>query len=105
MTTAEGSAAAPQAARWRLVAVGRDLPGRDDRIQGVAALVILLVFGKGVDTDAVFAAYGLYGVIVHVSDAAPDRRRALLEGPSPWEAFDRFLGPASGSCSSPLPRS
>src|SRR3954470_17482118 len=31
-------------------------------IQGVAALAILVTFGKGVETDAVFAAYGVYGM-------------------------------------------
>ena len=66
-------------------------------IQGVAALVILLVFGKGVDTDAVFAAYGLYGVIVLMCQTLRLTVVArLMEGSTPWEAFDRFLGAGLG---------
>ncbi len=62
-------------------------------VQGVAALVILLLFGKGTDTDAVFAAYGVYGVIVLMCQTLRLTVVArLLDGPSPWAAFDRFLG-------------
>ena len=62
-------------------------------IQGIAALVILLLFGKGTDTDAVFAAYGLYGVIVLMCQTLRLTVVArLMEGASPWPAFDRFLG-------------
>jgi peptidoglycan biosynthesis protein MviN/MurJ (putative lipid II flippase) len=64
-------------------------------VQGVAALLILLLFGKGTDTDAVFAAYGLFGVIVLMCQTlrltvVP----RLVEARSPWETFDRFLGAA-----------
>jgi peptidoglycan biosynthesis protein MviN/MurJ (putative lipid II flippase) len=62
-------------------------------VQGVAALLILLLFGKGTDTDAVFAAYGIYGVIVLMCQTLRLTVVArLLEGPSPWAAFDRYLG-------------
>lgn len=62
-------------------------------VQGLAALVILLLFGKGTDTDAVFAAYGVYGVVVLMCQTLRLTVVArLLEAPSPWAAFDRFLG-------------
>lgn len=62
-------------------------------VQGVAALLILLLFGKGSDTDAVFAAYGVYGVIVLMCQTLRLTVVArLVDGPSPWAAFDRFLG-------------
>ena len=62
-------------------------------VQGIAALVILLLFGKGSDTDAVFAAYGLYGVVVLMCQTLRLTVVArLVEEPSPWAAFDRFLG-------------
>jgi peptidoglycan biosynthesis protein MviN/MurJ (putative lipid II flippase) len=62
-------------------------------VQGIAALVILLLFGKGSDTDAVFAAYGLYGVVVLMCQTLRLTVVArLVEGSSPWAAFDRFLG-------------
>jgi peptidoglycan biosynthesis protein MviN/MurJ (putative lipid II flippase) len=66
-------------------------------VQGIAALVILLLFGKGTDTDAVFAAYGVYGVIVLMCQTLRLTVVArLLDGPSPWAAFDRFLGAGLG---------
>lgn len=66
-------------------------------MQGIAALVILLVFGKGTDTDAVFAAYGLYGLVVLMCQTLRLSVVArLAEGPSPWAAFDRLLG--AGLC-------
>jgi peptidoglycan biosynthesis protein MviN/MurJ (putative lipid II flippase) len=62
-------------------------------VQGIAALVILLLFGKGADTDAVFAAYGVYGLIVLMCQTLRLTVVArLLDGPSPWAAFDRLLG-------------
>jgi peptidoglycan biosynthesis protein MviN/MurJ (putative lipid II flippase) len=64
-------------------------------IQGVAALAILLTFGKGADTDAVFAAYGVYGVLVVMCQTVRLTVVArVVESPSPWAAFDRFLGAA-----------
>jgi peptidoglycan biosynthesis protein MviN/MurJ (putative lipid II flippase) len=62
-------------------------------IQGVAALAILLTFGKGADTDAVFAAYGVYGVLVVMCQTLRLTVVArVVESPSAWAAFDRFLG-------------
>jgi hypothetical protein len=62
-------------------------------VQGLAALVILLIFGKGTDTDAVFAAYGVYGLIVLMCQSLRLTVVArLLASDSPWTAFDRFLG-------------
>ncbi|MEA2267547.1 MAG: hypothetical protein QOC64_157 [Solirubrobacteraceae bacterium] len=62
-------------------------------IQGLAALAILLTFGKGADTDAVFAAYGVYGVLVVMCQTLRLTVVArVVESPSPWAAFDRFLG-------------
>src|SRR3954465_12535040 len=62
-------------------------------IQGVAALAILLTFGKGVETDAVFAAYGVYGMLVVMCQTLRLTVVArIVESPSPHAAFDRFLG-------------
>src|SRR3954451_738520 len=62
-------------------------------IQGIAALAILVTFGKGADTDAVFAAYGVYGVLVVMCQTLRLTVVArVVESPSPWAAFDRFLG-------------
>ena len=62
-------------------------------VQGLAALVILVIFGKSTDTDAVFAAYGVYGVIVLMCQSLRLTVVArLMESDSPWAAFDRFLG-------------
>ena len=62
-------------------------------IQGVAALAILLTFGKGVETDAVFAAYGVYGMLVVMCQTLRLTVVArIVESPSPDAAFDRFLG-------------
>jgi peptidoglycan biosynthesis protein MviN/MurJ (putative lipid II flippase) len=62
-------------------------------IQGIAALAILLTFGKGADTDAVFAAYGVYGMLVVMCQTLRLTVVArIVESPSPHAAFDRFLG-------------
>jgi peptidoglycan biosynthesis protein MviN/MurJ (putative lipid II flippase) len=62
-------------------------------IQGIAAFVILLRFGKGADTDAVFAAYGVYGVLLIICQTLRLTVVArVVESPSRWAAFDRFLG-------------
>jgi peptidoglycan biosynthesis protein MviN/MurJ (putative lipid II flippase) len=64
-------------------------------IQGLAALAILLTFGKGADTDAVFAAYGVYGALVVMCQTLRLTVVArVVESPSLWAAFDRFLGAA-----------
>jgi peptidoglycan biosynthesis protein MviN/MurJ (putative lipid II flippase) len=66
-------------------------------IQGVAALVILLIFGKSADTDAVFAAYGVYGVLVVMCQTLRLTVVArIVESPSPPAALDRFLGAGLG---------
>jgi peptidoglycan biosynthesis protein MviN/MurJ (putative lipid II flippase) len=62
-------------------------------VQGLAALVILVLFGKGTDTDAVFAAYGVYGVVVLMCQSLRLTVVArLVESDTPWQTFDRFLG-------------
>jgi peptidoglycan biosynthesis protein MviN/MurJ (putative lipid II flippase) len=62
-------------------------------IQGIAALAILVTFGKGADTDAVFAAYGVYGILVVMCQTLRLTVVArIVESPSPHAAFDRFLG-------------
>jgi hypothetical protein len=62
-------------------------------VQALAALAILLRFGKGVDTDAVFAAYGVYGVLMLMCQTLRLTVVArVLESPSQWAAVDRFLG-------------
>jgi peptidoglycan biosynthesis protein MviN/MurJ (putative lipid II flippase) len=66
-------------------------------IQGVAALAILVTFGKGVETDAVFAAYGVYGMLVVMCQTLRLTVVArIVESPSPNAAFDRFLGAGLG---------
>src|SRR3954447_6028012 len=66
-------------------------------IQGVAALAILVTFGKGVETDAVFAAYGVYGMLVVMCQTLRLTVVArIVESPSPDAAFDRFLGAGLG---------
>ncbi|HEX8075275.1 MAG TPA: lipid II flippase MurJ [Thermoleophilaceae bacterium] len=63
---------------------------------GVVALIIQLRFGKDAETDGLFAAYGVYGilVVVAVSFRATIVAR-LVEGPSLFEALDRYLGAAT----------
>ncbi|MFL5780379.1 MAG: lipid II flippase MurJ [Thermoleophilaceae bacterium] len=59
----------------------------------VIALVILLRFGKDAGTDGLFAAYGVYGVLVVVAQSFRTTIVArLAEGPSPFAALDRYLG-------------
>jgi peptidoglycan biosynthesis protein MviN/MurJ (putative lipid II flippase) len=57
------------------------------------ALVILVRFGKTEATDGLFAAYGMYGVVVVVAQSfritVPAR---MVEGPSLFGALDRYLG-------------
>ncbi len=62
-------------------------------VQALAALAILLRFGKGVDTDAVFAAYGVYGVLMLMCQTLRLTVVArVVQSPSQWAAVDRFLG-------------
>src|SRR3954452_371492 len=66
-------------------------------IQGVAAIAILLTFGRGADTDAEVAAYGVYGVPVVICQTLRLTIVArMVESPSPWAAPDRFLRAALG---------
>lgn len=59
----------------------------------VIALVILLRFGKDAETDGLFAAYGVYGVVVVVAQSFRTTIVArLAEGPTPFAALDRYLG-------------
>jgi peptidoglycan biosynthesis protein MviN/MurJ (putative lipid II flippase) len=57
------------------------------------ALVILLRFGKNRETDGLFAAYGVYGIVVVVAQTFRTTVVArLVESPSLFAALDRYLG-------------
>lgn len=57
------------------------------------AVVILLRFGKDADTDGLFAAYGVYGVMVVIAQSFRTTIVArLVEGRSLFAALDRHLG-------------
>lgn len=57
------------------------------------AVVILLRFGKDTETDGLFAAYGVYGVLVVIAQSFRTTVVArLVEGGSLFEALDRYLG-------------
>jgi peptidoglycan biosynthesis protein MviN/MurJ (putative lipid II flippase) len=57
------------------------------------AVVILLRFGKDVETDGLFAAYGVYGVLVVIAQSFRTTIVArLVEGRSLFAALDRHLG-------------
>lgn len=59
----------------------------------VIALVILLRFGKDAETDGLFAAYGVYGVLVVVAQSFRTTIVArLAEDRSTFAALDRYLG-------------
>jgi peptidoglycan biosynthesis protein MviN/MurJ (putative lipid II flippase) len=59
----------------------------------VIALVILLRFGKNRETDGLFAAYGVYGVLVVIAQTFRTTIVArLVEGSSLFAALDRYLG-------------
>jgi peptidoglycan biosynthesis protein MviN/MurJ (putative lipid II flippase) len=84
----QGSGSMASSSLWAAVSLVATLG-----VQGLAALVILVLFGKGTDTDAVFAAYGVYGVIVLMCQSLRLTVVArLMESGTPWSAFDRFLG-------------
>ena len=60
---------------------------------GLAAIIVLLRFGKGADTDAVFAAYGVYGALLVMCLSLRTTVVArVVESSSEWAGFDRFLG-------------
>ncbi len=57
------------------------------------ALLVLFVFGKTPKTDGLFTAYGVYGVLLMLAQSLRTTVVArLVEAPSLWEAFDRYLG-------------
>src|SRR5918911_2571503 len=57
------------------------------------AIVILLRFGKDAETDGLFAAYGVYGIVVVVAQSFRTTIVArLLEGPSLFGALNSHLG-------------
>lgn len=61
----------------------------------VVALIVQLRFGKDAETDGLFAAYGVYGVITVVAASFRSTIVArLVEGPSLFAALDRYLGAA-----------
>ena len=59
------------------------------------ALLVLFVFGTTPKTDGLFTAYGVYGVLLMLAQSLRTTIVArLVEAPSLWEAFDRYLGAA-----------
>jgi CDP-diglyceride synthetase len=57
------------------------------------ALVILLRFGKDAETDGLFAAYGVYGIVVVIAQSFRTTIVArLVEGPSLFASLNRHLG-------------
>src|ERR687884_1093412 len=57
------------------------------------AVVILLRFGKDSETDGLFAAYGVYGIVVVIAQSFRTTIVArLVEGRSLFDALDRHLG-------------
>jgi peptidoglycan biosynthesis protein MviN/MurJ (putative lipid II flippase) len=61
-------------------------------IGAVLAVFIVLKFGKNAETDALFAAYGVYGFIVLVANSTRVTVVArLVAAPSLFQAVDRFL--------------
>jgi peptidoglycan biosynthesis protein MviN/MurJ (putative lipid II flippase) len=59
----------------------------------VIAVVILLRFGKDVETDGLFAAYGVYGILVVIAQSFRTTIVArLVEGRSLFAELDRHLG-------------
>ena len=57
------------------------------------ALVILLRFGKDAETDGLFAAYGVYGIVVVIAQSFRTTIVArLVEGPSVFRALNAHLG-------------
>jgi peptidoglycan biosynthesis protein MviN/MurJ (putative lipid II flippase) len=65
-------------------------------IGGLLAIVVLLEFGKGPDTDGFFAAYGSYAVLLTVAQSLRASVVArLVERGTLHENLDRFLGAAA----------
>jgi hypothetical protein len=59
----------------------------------VLALVVLFVFGKTAKTDGLFTAYGVYGILLMLSQSLRTTIVArLVEAPSLWRAFDGYMG-------------
>jgi peptidoglycan biosynthesis protein MviN/MurJ (putative lipid II flippase) len=59
----------------------------------VLALVVLFAFGKTAKTDGLFTAYGVYGILLMLSQSLRTTIVArLVEAPSLWRAFDRYVG-------------
>ena len=62
-------------------------------IGAAIAFVILLRFGKNRETDGLFAAYGIYGIVVVIAQTFRTTIVArLVEGGSLFAALDRYLG-------------
>jgi peptidoglycan biosynthesis protein MviN/MurJ (putative lipid II flippase) len=62
-------------------------------IGGLLALGILLKFGKELQTDGLFAAYGVYGLLLGVAQSLRTAIVArLVEHGTVFENFNRFLG-------------
>jgi peptidoglycan biosynthesis protein MviN/MurJ (putative lipid II flippase) len=79
-----GSALITAVAQLTVMAVG-----------GLLAIVILWKFGKNKETDGLFAAYGVYGVVLTVAQSFRTTIVArLVEGESLAANLDRYLGVA-----------
>jgi peptidoglycan biosynthesis protein MviN/MurJ (putative lipid II flippase) len=58
----------------------------------VLAIVVLFLFGKTAETDGLFTAFGVYNIMAIVAQSLRTTIVArLVEGPSLWEAFDRYV--------------
>ena len=59
----------------------------------VLAVLVVIQFGKGPESDGVFAAYGLYSVLVMLAQSVRVTMVArLVEGGELWANLDRLVG-------------
>ncbi len=59
----------------------------------VLAILVVIQFGKGPESDGVFAAYGLYSVLVMLAQSVRVTMVArLIEGGGLWANLDRLVG-------------
>src|SRR2546422_11514798 len=63
---------------------------------GVIAILIFHAFGKGRDTDGLFAAYGVYGIVVILAQTFRTTMVPRLgTGDDLWPNLDRLAGAAA----------
>jgi putative peptidoglycan lipid II flippase len=61
-------------------------------LSAVLAVVMLFLFGKTAKTDGLFTAFGVYNIVAIVAQSLRTTIVArLVEGPSLWDAFDRYV--------------